>query len=160
MLGFSFFGIEIAIGIGIDAAGRLILSNLVASSAETVEHRGHPVEFILQFLVSRRNISSIPIAIPISIWIIPKIDIPEHFLEGVDRGAARQPEAVVKWLLVAKLVAVGRVSAGRAAEWLGVTKPEFLQEMQNIYTVPEFAMFVNSDFSEFKKISGFGSVLH
>src|SRR6056297_3933322 len=39
-----FFGIEIAIGIKIDAVGRLILTNLVASSAETAEHRGHPVE--------------------------------------------------------------------------------------------------------------------
>ena len=50
LLGFSFFGIEIAIGIEIDAVGRLILSNLGASSAETAEHRGHPVEFIGPYL--------------------------------------------------------------------------------------------------------------
>ena len=44
LLGFSFFGIEI------DAVGRLIISNLGASSAETAEHRGHPVEFIGPYL--------------------------------------------------------------------------------------------------------------
>ncbi len=40
-------GVGIGIGVAIDAVCRLILSNLVASSAETAEHRGHPVEFIL-----------------------------------------------------------------------------------------------------------------
>jgi len=47
LLGFVFFGIEIAIGIEIDAVDFLIFSNLVSSSAETAEHRGHAVEFIL-----------------------------------------------------------------------------------------------------------------
>ncbi|MDY6824568.1 MAG: hypothetical protein SWH68_12345, partial [Thermodesulfobacteriota bacterium] len=84
-LGFSFFKIEIAIGIGIDAVGRLILSNLVASSAETAEHRGHSVEFI-QFLVSKRHISLIPIAIPISIWIIPTTE----YTEGHGRNGYSQ----------------------------------------------------------------------
>ena len=59
-LGFVFFGIEIAIGIEIDAVDFLILSNLVSYSAETAE----------QFFVSKRHISSIPIAILISIWMI------------------------------------------------------------------------------------------
>ena len=50
LLGLSFFGIEIGIGIEIDAVDRLIISNLVKSSAETAEHRGHPVEFIGLYL--------------------------------------------------------------------------------------------------------------
>jgi len=35
-------GIGIGIAIGIDAVGRLILSNSVASFADRAEHRGHP----------------------------------------------------------------------------------------------------------------------
>jgi len=50
LLGSVFIGIEIAIGIEIDAVDSLILSNLVSSSAETAEHRGHAVEFILAVL--------------------------------------------------------------------------------------------------------------
>ncbi len=73
LLGFSFFGIEIAIGIGIDAVGGLILSNNVIYR-KTID---------IQFLVSKRHISSIPIAIPISIWIIltyAYYGIPQHTL--------------------------------------------------------------------------------
>ena len=31
-------------------------------------------------------------------------------------------------MLAVKLVEVGRISTGRAAEWLGISKPRFLQE--------------------------------
>ncbi|MFO7718142.1 MAG: hypothetical protein R6Y91_06235 [Desulfohalobium sp.] len=46
MLEFSFFGI------GIDAGGRLILSNV--GPAETAGHRDHPVECILSLPVFHR----------------------------------------------------------------------------------------------------------
>ena len=45
--GFSFLGIEIEIGIGIDIVGRLIFSNLAAFIALTSEHRVPPIDFIL-----------------------------------------------------------------------------------------------------------------
>jgi predicted HTH domain antitoxin len=32
-------------------------------------------------------------------------------------------------LLAVKLVEMGRISTGRASEWVGITKPRFLQEM-------------------------------
>ena len=35
----------------------------------------------------------------------------------------------IKFLLAAKLVEMGRISTGRASEWLGISKPRFLQEM-------------------------------
>jgi len=41
---------SVFIGIEIDAVDSLILSNLVSSTAETAEHRGHAVEFILAVL--------------------------------------------------------------------------------------------------------------
>ena len=47
LVGISFLRVEIEIGIEIDAVGRLFLSNVVSSSAETAEHCCHAVEFIL-----------------------------------------------------------------------------------------------------------------
>ena len=44
-MGFSFFGIAIAIGI--DIVDRLLFAKPVASVAVTAEHRVHPVDFII-----------------------------------------------------------------------------------------------------------------
>ena len=71
-MGFSFFGIEIGIAIGIDIVDRLLFPNLVASVAVTAEHRVHPVDFILPHNSAISLISiPIPISISISISIIP-----------------------------------------------------------------------------------------
>jgi hypothetical protein len=59
LLGSVFIGIEIAIGIEIDAVDSLILSNKAIN---------------VQFFVPKRHVASIPIAIPIWIWMIPTGD--------------------------------------------------------------------------------------
>jgi len=61
LVGLSLLGIEIAVGIDIDARGRVPCSNLIVYR-KTID---------IQFLVSNRHISSIPTAISIAIpiWI-------------------------------------------------------------------------------------------
>jgi len=69
---------SVFIGIEIDAVDSLILSNLVSSFAETAEHRGHAVEFILAVLafhLVQGFTDNQHIAIPIWIWMIPTYDL-------------------------------------------------------------------------------------
>ncbi len=56
------------------------------------------------------------------------IDFPDSLLKEILFGFA-DPEKEIKFLLAAKLVEMGRISTGRASEWLGISKPRFLQEM-------------------------------
>lgn len=56
------------------------------------------------------------------------IDVPDSFLKEISFGFI-EPEREIKFILAAKLVEAGRISTGRAAEWLGISKPLFLQEM-------------------------------
>ena len=56
------------------------------------------------------------------------IDVPDTFLKEVSFGFVK-PEREIKFILAAKLVEAGRISSGRAAEWLDISKPRFLQEM-------------------------------
>ena len=56
------------------------------------------------------------------------IDVPDSFLKEISFGFIK-PEREIKFLLAVKLVEAGRISTGRAAEWLGISKPRFLQEM-------------------------------
>jgi len=56
------------------------------------------------------------------------IDVPDSFLKEISFGFAK-PEQEIKLLLAVKLVEAGRITTGRAAEWLGMPKPRFLQEM-------------------------------
>jgi len=56
------------------------------------------------------------------------IDLPDNLLKEISFGSA-DPEREIKFLLAAKLVEIGRISTGRASEWLKISKPFFLQEM-------------------------------
>lgn len=56
------------------------------------------------------------------------IDLPDSLLKEISFGLD-EPEREIKFILAAKLVESGRISSGRAAEWLGLSKPRFLQEM-------------------------------
>jgi len=56
------------------------------------------------------------------------IDLPDTLLKEISPGYA-DPEREVKFILAVKLVEMGRISTGRAAQWLGISKPRFLQEM-------------------------------
>ena len=56
------------------------------------------------------------------------IDLPDSLLKEISLGFV-DPEREIKFLLAAKLVEMGRISTGRASEWLGISKPRFLQEM-------------------------------
>ena len=56
------------------------------------------------------------------------IDVLDSFLKEISLGFAK-PEQEIKLLLAVKLVEAGRITTGRAAEWLGMSKPRFLQEM-------------------------------
>jgi len=56
------------------------------------------------------------------------IDLPDSLLKEISFGSA-DPEREIKFLVAVKLVEIGRISTGRAAEWLGISKPRFLQEM-------------------------------
>jgi predicted HTH domain antitoxin len=56
------------------------------------------------------------------------IDLPDSLLKEILFGFA-DPEKEIKFLLAVKLVEMGRISTGRASEWLGISKPRFLQEM-------------------------------
>jgi len=55
-------------------------------------------------------------------------DIEESFLEETSFGCG-DPEREVKSVLAVKWTESGRISTGRAAEWLGISKPRFLREM-------------------------------
>jgi len=56
------------------------------------------------------------------------IDLPDNLLKELSFGFA-DLEREVKFLLAVKLVEMGRISTGRAAEWIGIPKPRFLCEM-------------------------------
>lgn len=56
------------------------------------------------------------------------IELPDSLLKELS-FSMRDPEREVKIILAARLVEYGRISTGRAAEWLGISKPRFLQEM-------------------------------
>ena len=56
------------------------------------------------------------------------IDLPDSLLKEMAFGFT-EPQKEIKRLLAAKMVEMGRISTGRAADWLGVSKPLFLQEM-------------------------------
>ncbi len=56
------------------------------------------------------------------------IDLPDSLIKEMSFGFP-DLEKEVKFLLAVKLVEMGRISTGRASEWLGVPKPYFLQEM-------------------------------
>lgn len=56
------------------------------------------------------------------------IDVPDSLLKEISFGT-QEPEREIKFILAARLVESGRISTGRAAEWLGISKPRFLQEM-------------------------------
>ncbi|MEA3359960.1 MAG: UPF0175 family protein [Thermodesulfobacteriota bacterium] len=56
------------------------------------------------------------------------IDVPDSFLKEISFGFLK-PEREIKFILAVKLVEAGRISTGRAAEWIGISKPRFLQEM-------------------------------
>lgn len=56
------------------------------------------------------------------------IDLPDSLLKEISFGVT-ELQKEVKYLLAVKLVEMGRISTGRAAKWLGVSKPLFLQEM-------------------------------
>ena len=56
------------------------------------------------------------------------IDLPDNLLKEISFGYA-DLEREIKFLLAVKLVEMGRISTGRAAEWIGIPKPLFLQEM-------------------------------
>jgi len=56
------------------------------------------------------------------------IDLPDSLLKEISFGFT-DPEREIKFLLAVKLVEIGRISTGRAAEWMGISKPRFLQEM-------------------------------
>lgn len=55
------------------------------------------------------------------------IDMPDSFIKEI--SGFTTPEREVKFMLASKLVESGRISTGKAAEWLGISKPRFLQEM-------------------------------
>ena len=56
------------------------------------------------------------------------IDLPDNLLKELSFGFT-DLEREIKFLLAVKLVEMGRISTGRAAEWIGIPKPRFLQEM-------------------------------
>lgn len=56
------------------------------------------------------------------------IDVPDSFFKDASFGFI-DPEREVKYILAAKMVESGRISTGKAAEWLITSKPRFLQEI-------------------------------
>lgn len=56
------------------------------------------------------------------------IDLPDNLLKEISFNFA-DLEREIKFMLAVKLIEMGRISTGRAAEWIGVPKPLFLQEM-------------------------------
>ena len=55
------------------------------------------------------------------------IDVPDVFVKEISYGFT-DPAREVTFLLAVKLIEAGRISTGRAAEWLGISKPRFLHE--------------------------------
>ena len=55
------------------------------------------------------------------------IDVPDVFVKDISFGLT-DPLTDLKMILAVKLIEIGRISTGRAAEWLGISKPRFLQE--------------------------------
>ena len=56
------------------------------------------------------------------------IDLPDSLLKELSYGFT-DLEKEIRFLLAVKLVEMGRISTGRAAEWIGIAKPIFLREM-------------------------------
>jgi predicted HTH domain antitoxin len=56
------------------------------------------------------------------------IDLPDNLLKELSFGFA-DLDRELKFLLAVKLIEMGRISTGRAAEWIGISKPRFLLEM-------------------------------
>ena len=56
------------------------------------------------------------------------IDMPDSLFREISYGYL-DPQREVQFILASRLVESGRISTGRAAEWLGISKPRFLQEM-------------------------------
>jgi predicted HTH domain antitoxin len=56
------------------------------------------------------------------------IDLPDSLLKELTFGFT-DLEKEIKFLLAVKLVEMGRISTGRASEWIGIAKPIFLREM-------------------------------
>jgi predicted HTH domain antitoxin len=71
------------------------------------------------------------------------IDMPDSFMKEISFSFTA-PEREIKFILASKLVESGRISTGKAAEWIGVSKPRFLQEMGrygvSIFPVDELAL--------------------
>jgi len=74
------------------------------------------------------------------------IDVPDSFLKELSLGFAK-PEQEIKLLLAVKLVEAGRITTGRAAEWLEMSKPRFMQEMgrYGLSALPVDAMRIKDD---------------
>lgn len=56
------------------------------------------------------------------------IDVPDSFMKELSFGFTA-PELEIKFILAVKLIEAGRISTGRASEWLGISKPRLLHEM-------------------------------
>jgi len=54
--------------------------------------------------------------------------MPDSLLKEISFGL-NDPEREKKLILASKLVESGRISTGRAAHWVGIPKPRFLQEI-------------------------------
>jgi len=76
------------------------------------------------------------------------IDVPDSFLKEISFGFF-EPEKEIKFILAAKLVEAGRISTGRASEWIGISKPRFLHEMgrYGLSSFPLDAEAINEDVS-------------
>ena len=55
------------------------------------------------------------------------IDVPDTFMKEISFGFT-DPLKDMRMMLAVKLIEIGRISTGRATEWLGISKPRFLQE--------------------------------
>jgi len=56
------------------------------------------------------------------------IDLPDSLIKELSFSFA-DLDRELKFLLAVKLIEMGRISTGRAAEWIGISKPRFLLEM-------------------------------
>ncbi len=55
------------------------------------------------------------------------LDFPDAFIKEISFGFT-DPLKDIRMMLAVKLIEIGRISTGRAAEWIGISKPRFLQE--------------------------------
>ena len=55
------------------------------------------------------------------------LDVPDVFMKEISFGLT-DPLKDIRMMLAVKLIEIGRISTGRAAEWIGMSKPRFLQE--------------------------------